>query len=369
VNEALVVGGGPAGAALAIALRRAGRQVVLVEKEPAAHDKVCGEFLSSEALGYLQELDVDVAALEAVPIDAVTMVRGRTLTRRALPFVAMSLSRRRLDETLLERAVDAGICLVRGARVVALEPEGDGWAARISHEERISAKNVFLCTGKHDLRGWRRPVAKHDDLIAFKMHWRLTAQQHAALGSSVELMLFDRGYGGLEPVEGGIANLCVLVRHARLEQLGGWAELLAALRAECGHLDERLQGAAALWTRPLALSAIPYGYVCAQADGVWRLGDQAAVIPSFSGDGMSIALHSARVAAEVFLAGGSAAVFQKRMRKEVGLQVAVATAISRIMLAAPGAVMTAVRLWPDALRLAAVMTRIREEVVRRQGAS
>ncbi len=162
----------------------------------------------------------------------------------------------------------------------------------------------------------------------------------------------------MEPIEGGAANLCMLVRRERLAQLGGWSELLAAIRAECAPLDERLRGAVALWPRPLALSAIPYGYVCAEAAGVWHLGDQAAVIPSFSGDGMSIALHSARVAAEVFLAGGSADLFQRRMQEDVARQVAVATAISRLMVAAPGVLMAAIRLWPGAVRMAAAMTRL-----------
>lgn len=368
MSEALVVGGGPAGAAVAIALARAGRQVVLVEKEATAHHKVCGEFLSAEALGYLHDLDVDAAALDAVPIDAVRMVRGQHVTQRALPFAAMSLSRHRLDAALLERAVEAGVRVMRGARVAALARQGDGWSARLANEHTLAAKNIFLCTGKHDLRDWRRPAGSQGELIAFKMHWRLAAEQQAELERCVELTLFAGGYGGMEPVEDGAANLCVLVRRARLAQLGGWDELLAAIRSECPQLDERLRGAVALWPRPLALSAIPYGYVCAQADGVWRLGDQAAVIPSFSGDGMSIALHSAQLAAKIFLAGGSAASFQQRMRRDVAHQVAFATAISKLLLATPAAVMAAIWLWPGAVRLAAVLTRVRATGVRRRSA-
>ncbi|MEO8799183.1 MAG: FAD-dependent oxidoreductase, partial [Polyangiaceae bacterium] len=49
MNRALVVGGGPAGAALAIKLARAGKDVVLLERDPVPAHKVCGEFLSREA--------------------------------------------------------------------------------------------------------------------------------------------------------------------------------------------------------------------------------------------------------------------------------------------------------------------------------
>lgn len=151
-----------------------------------------------------------------------------------------------------------------------------------------------MCSGKHDVRGLRRPPGRQSELVGFKLHFRLTPAQQAELGSSVELFLFCGGYGGLAPIEDGLANLCLLVQQQRLQALGGWEALLASIRRECPHLDQRLGGAAARWEKPLALSAIPYGYVCAAADGIGRLGDQAAVIPSFSGDGISIALHSAR---------------------------------------------------------------------------
>ena len=84
--EALIIGGGLAGSALAITLARAGRDVVLVEKERAAHQKICGEFLSREAIHYLEALGIDLAALGAVPIDRLRLVRGNVIADVALPF-------------------------------------------------------------------------------------------------------------------------------------------------------------------------------------------------------------------------------------------------------------------------------------------
>ena len=368
--DVMVVGGGLAGSAAAITLARAGRDVVLVEKEKFAHDKVCGEFLSAEALGYLGALRVDVARLGAVAIDAVRMVRGERVVERALPFAAMSVSRRVLDEVLLECTAGAGVCVMRGRRVELVVREEAGWGARLEDGESLAAREIFLCSGKHDVRGLGRPAGVQGDLVAFKMHWRLSAEQRAALGSRVELILFRDGYGGLEPVEDGLANLCVLVRRGRLKELGGWAELLGAMRTECAWLDTRLRGAEAMWERPLALSAIPYGYVRADAgDGIWRLGDQAAVIPSFSGDGMSIALHSARVAAEVYLSGGDAGVYQRRVYDDVRLQVAIATAVSRGLVGAPAVVMAMVRAMPRMMERVAGTTRIKEEAMRSGSAS
>jgi flavin-dependent dehydrogenase len=361
MSGALVVGGGPAGAAVAIGLARQGHSVRLVEREATPRDKVCGEFLSGEALGYLSGLGVDVRALGAVPIDQVRMVRGRAMAAQPLPFPAMSLSRRLLDEALLGQASAAGVELRRGQRVDGIGRRGSGFTARLGDGSELTTQSLFLCSGKHDVRGLRRPPGRQSELVGFKLHFRLTPAQQAELGSSVELFLFCGGYGGLEPIEDGLANLCLLVQQQRLQALGGWEALLASIRRECPHLDQRLGGAAARWEKPLALSAIPYGYVCAAADGIWRLGDQAAVIPSFSGDGISIALHSARVAAAVFAEHGSASDFQRRLRHELRRQVTLATTISQALVAVPAPLMAVVRLLPQLLRHVASLTRIRQD--------
>src|SRR5664279_4429842 len=211
MRQAVVIGAGPAGASLAVLLSRAGRDVVLVEREAGPTDKVCGEFLSREAALYLASLGLDLAALGAVPIEAVRLVTGRRVASAKLPFAAVSLSRRVLDEALLGRAVQLGATVRRGATVQGLAPCSGGWAARLADGMEIEARAAFLATGKHDLRGWKRPPGVQGDLVAFKLHWRLSPAQTAELAGHVELVLFRGGYAGLQPVEGGRANLCLLV--------------------------------------------------------------------------------------------------------------------------------------------------------------
>jgi flavin-dependent dehydrogenase len=357
----LVIGGGVAGAAVAAHLAQAGRAVLLVERRDGPHDKVCGEFISGEAALYLDDLGVDLAALGAVRIRMVRLAVGPGLTTVPLPFPAFSLSRRALDEALLDAASERGAQIRRGCGVRTLAREGAGWVADLDGGERIAADEVFLATGKHDLRGWRRPPGAQNDLVAFKQHWRLAREEAAALGAGVELVLFPGGYAGLEPVEGGAANLCLLVRQPRFAALGqGWDALLAALRAASPHLDRRLAGALACWSRPLAIASIPYGYVATSGRGPWLLGDQAAVIPSFSGDGIAIALHSARLAADIYLAGGSAGEFQRRLARDVGGQVRRATLMSRMLVHGAGQRLAAMaaRIVPDIVAGIARGTRI-----------
>lgn len=365
--EVVVIGGGLAGSAAAIVLGRAGSDVTLLERESQPQHKVCGEFLSREALKYLELLRLEVSGLGGVPIEAVRLACGSGVNEAKLPFQAMSLTRRRLDEELLRLAADAGAKIVRGCHVRGLEREGTGWRVIVESKDPVFADAAFLATGKHDVRGRARPKGKQSDLVAFKMYWRLTAVQAAALEGHVELMLYRGGYAGLQPVEDGAVNLCCLVQQGELKKLGGrWENLLGAMQQDCGLLRERLQGAQALMERPLAISAIPYGYVRegrdSRSDGVWTLGDQSAVIPSFTGDGMSIALHSGCMAASMYLQARSADQFQEKLCRDLSKQVALATMISRGMVWPPsrGAIVAAVGLWPGVLGVIARRTRISE---------
>jgi flavin-dependent dehydrogenase len=337
----------------------------MVEKSAAAHAKVCGEFLSHEALHYLAALRIDLGALGAVPIDGVRLAGQEIVAATRLPFRALSFSRERLDEALLKRAAHAGVSVLRQRRVQSLAKEGGRWTAQTDAGETLAGKQAFLAIGKHDLYGWNRPAGRQNDLMAFKMYWRLAPTEQAALERHVELILFPGGYAGLQPVEEGMANLCLLVRKHVFRATGGnWPALLAHMRRHSAHLDKRLAGATALWERPLSLSSIPYGLVSRDAQvGLWRLGDQSVVIPSFAGEGMSIALHSARLAAAMYAHGDNAVQYQRHLAHDVARQVRLATLLSKSLVNQhTGKVLSALaRVWPGILAHVASSTRIRVE--------
>ena len=358
----LVIGGGLAGSAAAIALARAGRAVTLIERDPIARHKVCGEFLSGEALVLLQGLGVSTRALGAVPVNAVRLCSGRRSTRAALPFPALSLTRLRLDAAMLATAGAQGVDVRSGIAVQALEKTGDAWRAVLSDGSACTAHDVILATGKHDLRGIPRPAGVQGNLVALKMYWRLAPEQTAALAQHVELILYPGGYAGLQSVEDGVANFSALVNRRTLAALGGWPGFLAMLRRTSPHARERLEGAEPLLSKPLAVSSIPYGFVRKQALGerLWAVGDQAAVIPSFTGDGMSIALYSGLRAADSVLRGQAAHAFQGELNRDLRFQILRATALSLALVHSPAKQLLTgtVRSWPRLLRGAARATRL-----------
>jgi flavin-dependent dehydrogenase len=365
-DEVLVLGGGVAGCAAAIALARKGRRVTLIERELQPKHKVCGEFLSGEALEDLHALGIDVASLGAVRIDHVRLAAARRAAEAPLPFAAASLTRKAMDTALIAEAIAAGVTMERGRSVQSLDRSGGVWRVTLDDGSTRVAPTVFLATGKHDVRGHKRP----DDpqrWVAFKMYFKLAPGQAAELAGASELMLYPGGYGGIQPVEDGMANLCCVVQQRYLPQgAKRWESFLERMEKACPHLAMRIAGAEPLLEKPIAITHIPYGYIRKTTDeGLYCIGDQAAVIPSFTGDGISIALHTARCAVAAYLAGEPAPAFQRRLRGALRNQMRLAEiAADGLNNPVARAVLPfCLRVWPGVMRVTARLTRVAQQGV------
>jgi flavin-dependent dehydrogenase len=346
--DTLFVGGGPAGTAAAILLARGGQRPLLVERRATPGGIVCGGFLGWDALASLRMLGIDPLALGAVPITRVKLIAGRRPAETRLPAAAAGLSRVRLDEAMLALAEADGVTLLRGmaARRVA------GTVAELTDGSSIAGDRLIVATGKHALRGITR------DAPGGSVGLRAAVPAPPGLAGTIELHLFRGGYAGLLVQEDGQANLCLSVRPERLREAGGQPEaLVAALAREAPAISE-LGATAAHWD---AIAAVPYGWRARTApSGLYRIGDQAAVIASLAGDGIAIALASGRAAAEAILAGEGAATFQPRFGRRAARPLGTAEMIRGIaessVLAGPA--VACVRHLPWLLRHAARLTRI-----------
>lgn len=326
----MIVGGGPAGATAAWALARAGREVRLLERERAPRDRICGEFVSVEAQAVLRAMGIEPAALGAPPIDRLRLVHGDRVAGARLPFRAYGLTRRVMDAAMLDRAADAGAAVERGVTVRSIE----GSTALVA-DGPVAARTTILASGKHDVRGAGR-VSRGtvNGLVGFKSYFALANRQHAELTDHIEVILFDGGYAGLQLVDGGRANLCLLVEQPMFARFGSWPSLLDHLARAAPHLGRRLNGAGELLERPLTIAGVPYGFryrpVPGDVPNIYRVGDQCAVIPSFSGDGMAIAMHSGQAAAAAIVAGQDARAYHAARRAEFARQIGVAGALYQL---------------------------------------
>lgn len=305
----VIIGGGPAGSAAAIMLARGRAKPLVIDRQAEIGDALCGGFMSWHTLKNLSRLGVEP---DGHPIDHVRVFAGNRRAAAGLPAGAVGLSRHRLDTLLRAQALEAG---------AGLE------IATIKHIDDVTAETRFLATGKHDLRGTARPkVDVGDPTLGLRVKIGPHPQLSALIGNSIELHLFDRGYVGLLLQEDGKANLCLAVRKSRLAEAGGnAAALLRQLGDAMPALGERL---AFMDTAPDAdaIASVPYGWRATSTEpGVFRLGDQAAVIPSLAGEGNGIAIASGISAAQAWLKGGASAApayqadFARRTRRPVAL--------------------------------------------------
>lgn len=360
----LIIGGGPAGAAAAAVIAAAGHPVRLIERTSGPTDKVCGDFLSLGALAVLEILQIDPLALGGTSIRSLRLIHRRHVAETRLPFAAIGLTRRALDEALLQNAASLGAELLRGSSVQRLEPAAGGFTVQTTTHGRMAASSVFLATGKHDVRGAARPHSA-DEPVGLKMYYELTPDQCAELQECIELVLFPGGYAGIQLVEHGRAVLCLVLSATRFRRAGArWDGLLDSLAADAPHLACRLRGATACLDRPLAIAAIPYGYLFrvahASPRNLFRLGDQACVIPSLTGNGVAIALASGTLAARTWLRGDGAAVYERLLQHRIHRPLRLASRVHTgcTSPALQPLVAALARTWPGIMGLVAAATRI-----------
>lgn len=363
MTDAIVIGAGPAGAAAAIGLARAGAKTLLLERARTTGDALCGGFLSWHSLARLDALGIDTAMLGGQRVTRVRLFAGRRRSDTALPALAMGVSRRRLDTALQAAAEQAGAALERGVQAAVID---DG-TVRTRDGAALSASALFLGAGKHGFRGQPRDPAawqQRDPVMGLRLRLPQGAALDRLVGDAVELHLFDRGYAGLVRQEDGSANLCLATHKSRLDEAGGDPEtLLHALAAAHPMLGERL--AYADWSGPIdAIGHVPYGWRTADtAPGLFRLGDQAGVIPSLAGEGMGLALASGAAAVAAWRHGGAdaAPAFQRQLAARLARPFAIADLIwragERPRLA--GGLTSLAASFPSLVRWASQATRIR----------
>lgn len=304
LRDVVIVGGGVAGGLAGALLSRAGCRTLLLEKVTQAHHKVCGEFISGEGLRYLTAAGVKLAELNVPEIRELRFAARRGEWRRELPLPGYGLSRKIMDETLLQRAATYGCTIQRGERVHRIHPrDKSGYFMVESGKSTYCARHVILATGKHDLRRVQtRRSAGNDDLVGMKMHLKLNSEQAQRMQSTIELYLFPGGYAGLTAIENGRFNFCFVLKKSILKRYGTrWNELADGLIGQNPKLGERLYASENVFTNMVSIAPIPYGFYAGPLDGVMPVGDQLAVIPSLTGAGMNIAMLSASCAVETIL--------------------------------------------------------------------
>lgn len=356
-QDPLILGAGPAGCAAAIALARIGANPLLIDRNAEIGDPLCGGFLSWQTIAQLRDLGVDCAALGAHEVRKLRLFVGAKSVSTALPQAAYGLSRHALDKALHEAAVAAGARFAHDT-IRKLEP-----GCAHGRERAWRSDSIFLASGKEDVRGEARPRHAADPALGLRIRLAPTSERSASLAGTIELHLFEGGYAGMVLQEGGSANVCLAIRKSALARANGDpATLLATLAGRHPHFAARL-GDDWQSARTDSIGAVPYGWIARDTQpGLFRLGDQAAVIPSLAGEGIGIALASAEMAVRYWRDSGptGAKAYQHAFAAAARRPLHIA-GLARIIAEKSGAariLLPLSRNFPQILRLIANCTRI-----------
>lgn len=279
-------------------MERSGHSVLVCEKQQYPHHKVCGEYVSAEVVPYLKKLGVSLNAANTVSIDTLQLstVSGKSI-KGGLPLGGRGISRFALDNLLYESALTRNIPFVFG-NVTAIQFGDNLFEVRTAPGSVFSAKMVIGAYGK------RSNLDKHLNraFIGKKSHW-LGIKSHYSYkyfpDNLVALHAFEGGYGGLSKTETGAVNFCYLASYNSFRIENDVHKFNENVVSRNPFLRVFLEGAEPLFKEPLAIAQVSFEKKETVKEHVIMCGDTAGLIHPLCGNGMAMAIHSAKLASEL----------------------------------------------------------------------
>lgn len=294
-NDVVIVGGGLAGLTCALHLLKEGRGVTLIEKNDYPHHKVCGEYISNEVLPYLQWLNIDPDELLPATIKRllVSSLDGQIIGC-TLPLGGFGISRFALDNFLYEKAVLRG-CKIIKDRVTDIVFKNDEFEIT-SSTALLKAKLVIGAFGKRsalDQKLDRRFIQRKSPWLAVKAHYSGIIPTDL-----VQLHNFSGGYCGVSTVENKLINICYLADYNSFKACKNLDDFQKKVLYANPQLQKIFEESTMLFDQPLTISQVSFAKKELVSNHVLMIGDTAGLIHPLCGNGMAMAIHSAKIVAE-----------------------------------------------------------------------
>ncbi len=293
--DVIIIGGGLAGLCNAIELAKAGASVAVIEKNQYPFHKVCGEYISNETLPFLESLGLDPFELGAVALTefSTSTPKGQTLSM-TLDLGGFGISRYTLDHALYEIATKQGVKFYLKTKVIDLQPCQEGFQLTTDQAGILSARICIGAYGKRaniDQRLQRNFLKQRSPYVGVKYHIRT----HAHPAHQIALHNFKDGYCGISQIEDGQFCLCYLTTRENLRKSGDIPTMEKNILSKNPFLAQLFQEAEFLYERPLVINEITFTPKPLIEQGVLMCGDTAGMIAPLCGNGMAIAIHSAKL--------------------------------------------------------------------------
>lgn len=348
--DIVIAGAGPAGSSLAILLAKTDRRVLVIDAAEFPRQKVCGEYLGDAAWPALARLGLEQRIRQsAVPLSHRELVlpNGRNVE---LPFSSnlqsrpACLSRYELDWLLVQEAQRHGatflpahrvrdVIIENGAAAGVLAQPIDNHAARLE----LRAPLIVAADGRRSSivqRTGKITTRRGPELVGFKRHFRMP-EGDTVQPQTISMYSLPGGYLGICPVEGGAMNVCGMIPRLLLQQARGSIEM--ALDRWYGRhraLARLLRSLEPLgpWS---TMPEVTLQTARPAIGGVLYIGDACGTIEPLTGQGMTMALHSAILAADALQEAtadrSTQDRYQARWQSQFGRQIRIARAIGWLL--------------------------------------
>nr|WP_315154183.1 NAD(P)/FAD-dependent oxidoreductase [uncultured Flavobacterium sp.] len=293
----VIVGGGLAGLTAAIHLSKIGLKVILIEKNEYPKHKVCGEYISNEILPYFNWLSLDISELNPTQISKLdfSTADGKRI-HCDLPLGGFGVSRYALDDFLYKKAIQNGCEIIQDS-VDDIVYKNEIHTISTLSNGIFTSEIVIGAFGKRsiiDLKLKREFIQKKSYWLAVKAHY-----SGVFPNDLVGLHNFEGGYCGVSKVENDAVNICYLASYDSFKKYKNTDEYQNHVVAVNPHLKSIFENSKMIFEAPLTISQVSFDKKNLIENHILMIGDTAGLIHPLCGNGMAMAIHSAKIISEL----------------------------------------------------------------------
>ena len=292
--DVIIIGGGLAGLTNAIHLSKFKYRVLIIEKNSYPKHKVCGEYISNEVLPYLNSLGIDPIKEGAKKISKVQVSTTKSnLIKGELPLGGFGMSRYFLDSLLLKKAQSNGAEVLKDS-VNSIVFNKGVFKVETKDSKYFQSKITIGAFGKRsvlDLKMNRKFIKKKSPYLAVKIHVKGDFPENL-----IALHNFKGGYCGVSKVENNSINLCYITEYNSFKRYKNITDFQRQVVFKNKHLKKIFEESNSVFKKPLTISQISFENKKPVEDHIIMCGDTAGMIHPLCGNGMGMAITSARLA-------------------------------------------------------------------------
>lgn len=303
MQQIIIIGGGLGGLISAIMLKKAGFEVLVIEKNQYPFHKVCGEYISNEVKPFLQSQELFPGDLTVAAITNFTLsAPSGSSASIPLDLGGFGVSRFALDDFLFQKATTLGVSFLQEQALhVTYFSETSSFEVELKNGEILTTPYVIGAYGKRssiDKSLQRSFISKRSPYIGVKYHIEFDSAR-----DEVALHNFEGGYCGINAVENGKFNLCYLSSRHNLKKYGSIEKLEKNVLSKNPHLKAIFKEARFIFDKPLVINEISFETKKPVEQHILMCGDAAGMIAPLCGNGMAMAIHSAKILSESLITG------------------------------------------------------------------